>query len=337
MAATPAVQTLRVNASLGINKAPSYPLDINGSLNLDSIADGFYIGGNNALRLPVSATNLAIGTNAGGTSITSAVNGIFIGQDAGAAVTTASNCTLIGSFIASFGLNFHNCTYIGGSCGRFTTSAQNNIGIGYLCNRYNQSGGNNVIIGTQAGQGVSGNSHANNLFLGYQSAFVITTGSSNIFLGNLSGSTQTTLSNLLIIDNQARANPATELTNSILYGVMAATPDLQFLRVNATVSNTNQALTLANGATTFLIKSNVMTVTGDGGGNTIATITGANSGTLLTLIFVDGNITITDTDAHTADTVDLVGTATDFTSADDTVLQLVYDGTSWYETSRSVN
>jgi len=80
-----------------------------------------------------------------------------------------------------------------------------------------------------------------------------------------------------------------------------------------------------------------MTITGDGGGNTVATITGAHSGELLTLIFVDALVTITDTDAHTANTVDLAGTATNLTSADDTTLQLVFNGTSWYETSRSVN
>ena len=42
-------------------------------------------------------------------------------------------------------------------------------------------------------------------------------------------------------------------------------------------------------------------------------------------------------DAHTADTIDLAGTATNLTSADDTTLELIHDGTSWYEISRSVN
>ena len=103
------------------------------------------------------------------------------------------------------------------------------------------------------------------------------------------------------------------------------------------VSTINDPNTLGVGATTFIIESNVMTMTGDGGGNTVATITGADSGTLLTLIFADGNVTITDTDAHTANTIDLAGAATNLTSADDTTLQIVFDGTSWYETSRSVN
>lgn len=97
-----------------------------------------------------------------------------------------------------------------------------------------------------------------------------------------------------------------------------------------------QSETLGNGVTTFALTSNVVQLTGDAGTNTIATITGAGVG-LYTIIFNDGNVTITDTDGHTSNTVDLVGTATDLTGADDTVLQLVYDGTSFYEVSRSAN
>ena len=94
--------------------------------------------------------------------------------------------------------------------------------------------------------------------------------------------------------------------------------------------------TLGNGVTTLAITSNIITVTGDGGGNTLGTITGAAIG-VYTFIFVDSNVTITDTDIAASNTIDLVGTATNFTSADDTTLTLVYDGTSWFETGRSVN
>ena len=96
----------------------------------------------------------------------------------------------------------------------------------------------------------------------------------------------------------------------------------------------NDTIVLANGVTTFAVTSNTMTIDGDPGGNTIATITGGLDGQLLTLIFVDTDVDITDDNTHAADTVDLSAA---FTSADDTVLQLVFDGTSWYEVSRSVN
>lgn len=97
------------------------------------------------------------------------------------------------------------------------------------------------------------------------------------------------------------------------------------------------SITLGAGVRTFALAGEVMIITGDGGANVIDDITGGYEGMKLVLIFVDGNVTITDTDAHTANTVDLVGAATNLVSADDTTLSLIFDGTSWYEMSRSVN
>ena len=97
-----------------------------------------------------------------------------------------------------------------------------------------------------------------------------------------------------------------------------------------------QTTTLVGEAITLALTSNVITLTGDALGNTVATFTGAIVG-IYTVIFVDALITLTDTDAHTGNTFDLVGTATNLTSADDLVLQMVYDGTSFYEVSRSSN
>lgn len=96
--------------------------------------------------------------------------------------------------------------------------------------------------------------------------------------------------------------------------------------------------TLSPGATTFAVTiSRVMIITGDGGGNTIGTITGGTSGQMLVLIFVDANVTITDTEAATADTINLAGTATNFTSAANKTLTLIHNGTKWLETARSAN
>jgi hypothetical protein len=82
-----------------------------------------------------------------------------------------------------------------------------------------------------------------------------------------------------------------------------------------------QTTTLGVGATTFAITTNNITLTGDGGANVLATITAAEIGIYI-IEFVDANITVTDTDAGTADTIDLAGTATELTSADDTILML---------------
>lgn len=94
------------------------------------------------------------------------------------------------------------------------------------------------------------------------------------------------------------------------------------------------AVTLGAAATTFALTHTLMTITGDGGANTLATITGAGAGQILTLLFVDALVTVTDDNTHAADSIDLSAA---FTSADDTTLQLIYNGTSWYEVSRSVN
>ena len=94
------------------------------------------------------------------------------------------------------------------------------------------------------------------------------------------------------------------------------------------------AVTLAAAATTMLRTSSVMIVTGDGGGNTIATITGGSAGSRLTLLFIDTNVTITDTAAATVDTVNL---SASFTSSANDTMSLIHNGTKWLETARSVN
>lgn len=100
------------------------------------------------------------------------------------------------------------------------------------------------------------------------------------------------------------------------------------------VTRTLTASTLGVGATAIAVTGEAMVITGDGGANTVATITGGATGQLLILTFVDALVTITDTDAHTANTVDLSAA---FVSADDKTLTLFFDGTSWYELARSVN
>ena len=120
------------------------------------------------------------------------------------------------------------------------------------------------------------------------------------------------------------------------YGeIMRQTEDLTGATITYMDNPVMQAETLATSATTFAVTSGIVTLTGDGAANTLATITGAGVG-LYTILFVDAKITVTDTSGHAANTIDLLGSS-DLTSADDTILLLYYDGTSFYEVSRSVN
>lgn len=101
------------------------------------------------------------------------------------------------------------------------------------------------------------------------------------------------------------------------------------------VSSSNEAVLCGGGAVTFAVDSNCVTLTGDVGANVITTITGGNSGQILTLIFVDNLVTLNDDNAHNIDSMDLTG---NLNPAADTVLQLIFNGASWFQVSApSVN
>lgn len=118
-------------------------------------------------------------------------------------------------------------------------------GIGYRALRY-AYGSSNTSVGAFSGGLISsevGNSIFGygagkkgnyNCIFGHLSAYSLEADRC-IFIGPYSGYRQTTTSNLLIVDNLQRADAATEQTNAILYGVMAATPASQSLRANADV------------------------------------------------------------------------------------------------------
>ena len=109
-----------------------------------------------------------------------------------------------------------------------------NIALGYDALGSNISGSGNIAIGYVAG--LDGTTISNNTYIGTRSGQNVTTGDGCIFIGYYSGYTQADNSNLLIIDNRARAAigaAGEEATNSILYGVMAAAPADQTLAINA--------------------------------------------------------------------------------------------------------
>lgn len=102
-------------------------------------------------------------------------------------------------------------------------------------------------------------------------------------------------------------------------------------------TDTVQTTTLAAAATTIALAAKRFTtliLTGDAGANTIATITGGVAGQTLTIKFTNDKVTITDTSAATANTVNLSAA---FTSAANATLTLIFDGTKWFEMCRSAN
>ena len=99
---------------------------------------------------------------------------------------------------------------------------------------------------------------------------------------------------------------------------------------------TGSTLSPAAAATTLAVTRNFHAVDCDGGGNTIGTITGGVDGMCVDFRFVDASCTITDTDDGGSNTVDLNevdAVAGTIVSADDLMLRLCHDGTSWRQTS----
>lgn len=206
------------------------------------------------------------------------------------------------------------------------TNRPGSFAMGYAFGGYTVNA--NGRGGTALGLAYGGNivSSDNGAFAsGYaQSGDIIASGEGALAFGHASGGS------ILAIGN-----------NSVQFGV-GTNPTANSLKVgdgfqanaNGQFGGANVPLTLPAAVTGFTSASNVMTITGDGGGNTIATITGGFSGQEMSLIFADGLVTITDDNSHASNTIDLSAA---FVSAADTVLKLLFNGTSWYEVSRSVN
>lgn len=98
------------------------------------------------------------------------------------------------------------------------------------------------------------------------------------------------------------------------------------------------AITLGAGATTFAVTTNYLVLTGDGGGNTIATITGGVAGDRVLIEFADSNVTIA-ASAGIRLQGGIASPANDFGPADQyDNLELNYTSEGfWNEVCRSLN
>lgn len=163
--------------------------------------------------------NTYIGYQAGKGAVgNSGFDNVAIGYQTLTKITNAVRCMALGARALYSTTTGDRLVGLGYSSFYSNTTGNDNVGIGEGAAYYTQTGNRNTIIGAGAGFGVYQNSYSDNIFIGYRAGF-----------------RQATNSNLLIIDNQQRADVATELTNAIIYGVMAAAPADQSLRINADV------------------------------------------------------------------------------------------------------
>ena len=119
------------------------------------------------------------------------------------------------------------------------TSGTGHVSIGYAALSQLTTGHNNVAIGRSSLTALGGGSSSNTA-IGTYTGLINTTGSRNIYIGYRTGRYQTG-SDILLIQSQTNASSAAdEIANSIIYGVMAAAPANQSLRINASLLATDK-------------------------------------------------------------------------------------------------
>ncbi len=158
--------------------------------------------------------NIGIGLNAL-TGVTTGANNMAMGQGALLNLSTGDGNIAMGVLALTLNATGKNNTSVGGGAMR------SNIG-----------GSRNTAIGFEALKGTTGNF---NTGIGYDAGRTNTTGTNSLYLGYQAGWWQTATRVLVMDSHGKRANAAEELTNAILYGVMAATPASQTLRINASL------------------------------------------------------------------------------------------------------
>jgi len=137
----------------------------------------------------------------------------------------------------------------------------------------------------------------------------------------------TNTNNINSNDTDIATNAGNITTN--ISNITANANEISYLKAKQTVD--------LNAADSFDSENKSLTLLNDSlGPGTLNTINGAEEGQKIVIIFQD-TITVTDNDSATLNTINLQGSSTNFAAGQYDTLQLIYDGTSWYEISRSVN
>jgi hypothetical protein len=169
------------------------------------------------------SNNVAIGSGAMRTCSITAAQNTAVGDlslAGGSYAPSTTGTTALGYQAAMYSIG--NCnTYVGWSSGK-SASSVNNV------NAYN------VGVGYQSLNKITTSTATNNTAVGRDALYTQTTVANNIGLGAYSGKYETE-GNKLFIDSLNRATEAAGRTNSIIYGVMNATPASQSLYLNSQV------------------------------------------------------------------------------------------------------
>ena len=178
-------------------------------------------GGTTSAPYSTGEYNVAVGY-AAFDAFTTAQQSVAVGRNALGAVTTANGNTGLGyASLASNQTGDYNTAIgwsamsaytsgeavaVGFKASEANTTGGGNTSVGAHAHRYNQTGTSNTAMGYQALYGASGNSHSQNVAIGYQSSRNITTGGNNVTLGYQSGYNLTTGELNVFVGTNAGAN-----------------------------------------------------------------------------------------------------------------------------------
>ncbi len=173
------------------------------------------IGENSLNGLTTGYYNTAIGRRTG-ESITIGDRNVIMGYSSGLDLTDGIRNTLIGANVADD-----------------LDTGDSNTAVGYHSLYESVDGEGNVAVGANALSGTHAQSGDDTVSIGYYSGYK-TYGDNCTFIGAYAGYQQTTMSDILLINNSAGAlaDIATELTDSLIYGTFAAHGDGPTFHVN---------------------------------------------------------------------------------------------------------
>lgn len=145
-------------------------------------------------------------------------NCVIIGRQAAYTLSTGSQVVAIGYTAARNNTTGIGNTCVGYSSGFTCNTGDYNVNLGYFAGYYQQAGDYNICIGYRAGYSFNAAStYSNNIFVGRDAAYRITTGADNVVMGRNAGNYISTPSDNVLI-GQGAAQYVTTGTHNVCVG-----------------------------------------------------------------------------------------------------------------------
>ena len=232
------------------------------------------VGSNALFSVTSSGENTAVGSNAG-TYLTGTRN-IAVGRQAlqgspSISITGRDNIGI--GYQTGYDLSTGENNFLGGyQAGTNLTTGSNNVAIGNGALDAATTGGRNIAIGQDAmGLGVATAASGDNVAIGFQAGYDLTTGTSNILLGLGAGDDLTTGTNNVVLGLNALGFLATSTTDSVAIGQEALrsgpSNSVAIGRIAGRTSTQTRGVSIGDGAGS----------TGVGGGVKVGYLAGRNT------------------------------------------------------------